>query len=343
MNERGRNFLVGVCAAGALASAAVLLFLFGEIEPLFRSRWPLEVALNEAGGLRRGSLVTMNGVPVGAIQEIEFNASDRNLPVLVTALIDNSILIPDPSTPTVRASLLGSGARLELTVTLPLSTPTRNYERDKSVRLRGRVVALETRMLEELAPQLEPIIASFREMEKLSRNLNEFVRAPAQGEAPQAESLRGVVARFNSTLDRANTALDGATSWLNDEQLRTDVRDTANGASELMRDAAIAANRIATAADALGNAAESVKSEAASVRNQLVPVLDSLGASFDEVNRLLGAARTGEGTVGRLMKDPALYQSLSDAAQRLEGVLAKMELLLDKVRAEGLNVDLLGK
>ena len=43
------------------------------------------------------------------------------------------------------------------------------------------------------------------------------------------------------------------------------------------------------------------------------------------------------------MKDPALYQSLSDAAQRLEGVLAKMELLLDKVRAEGLNVDLLGK
>lgn len=285
----------------------------------------------------------MNGVPVGAIQEIEFNASDRNLPVLVTALIDNAILIPDPSTPTVRASLLGSGARLELTVTLPLSTPMRNYERDKSVRLRGRVVALETRMLEELAPQLEPIIASFREMEKLSRNLNEFVRAPAQGEAPQAESLRGVVARFNSTLDRANAALDGATSWLNDEQLRTDVRDTANGASELMRDAAIAANRIATAADALGNAAESVKGEAASVRNQLVPVLDSLGASFDEVNRLLVAARTGEGTVGRLMKDPALYQSLSDAAQRLEGVLAKMELLLDKVRAEGLNVDLLGK
>ena len=197
----------------------------------------------------------MNGVPVGAIQEIEFNASDRNLPVLVTALIDNSILIPDPSTPTVRASLLGSGARLELTVTLPLSTPTRNYERDKSVRLRGRVVALETRMLEELAPQLEPIIASFREMEKLSRNLNEFVRAPAQGEAPQAESLRGVVARFNSTLDRANTALDGATSWLNDEQLRTDVRDTANGASELMRDAAINLRALPEQRDLIDHAA----------------------------------------------------------------------------------------
>ena len=43
---------------------AALLFLFGEFEPMFAQRWPLKVAFNDAGGLRRGSLVTLNGVPI---------------------------------------------------------------------------------------------------------------------------------------------------------------------------------------------------------------------------------------------------------------------------------------
>ena len=58
---------------------------------------------------------------------------------------------------------------------------------------------------------------------------------------------------------------------------------------------------------------------------------------------MLVAARTGDGTVGRLMKDPALYEGLTDAAKRLDEALAKMNLLLDKIRAEGINVELFPK
>ena len=55
------------------------------------------------------------------------------------------------------------------------------------------------------------------------------------------------------------------------------------------------------------------------------------------------AARTGDGTVGKLMKDPQLYDGLADAAKRLDEALAKVNLLLDKIRAEGLNVELFPK
>jgi hypothetical protein len=45
--------------------------------------------------------------------------------------------------------------------------------------------------------------------------------------------------------------------------------------------------------------------------------------------------------MGRLMQDPALYEGLSDAAKRLDDALIKLNLLLDKIRAEGLGVEFL--
>jgi ribonucleotide reductase beta subunit family protein with ferritin-like domain len=52
------------------------------------------------------------------------------------------------------------------------------------------------------------------------------------------------------------------------------------------------------------------------------------------------AARTGKGTVGRLLQDPQLYENLTDTARRAEEAIAKLNLLLDKIRAEGLGVQL---
>ena len=90
MRERVRNVMVGLCTIGAVGAASALLFLFGEIEPMLASRWQLKVAFNEAGGLRRGSLVTLNGVPVGSIEKVEI-WGDPTQPVLVIAAIDDGV------------------------------------------------------------------------------------------------------------------------------------------------------------------------------------------------------------------------------------------------------------
>lgn len=340
MRERVRNVLVGVCTVGALTAGATLFFLFGEIAPLFQRRWMLDVALNEAGGLRPGSLVTMNGVPVGSIESVRFDPSDKDRPVTLRVAVEEEIAIPKPSLVSVQASLLGSGARLEFTAVLPLAVPATTYSRDGTARLTGRFVPLERRILEELEPRLKDVWDAFGEVRTLATNLNAFVAPPAAGAEPDPESLRGMIGRLNRTMESADRALTSAQSWLDDPQLRTDIRDTAHGASELMRDAAVAANRIGEAAGSLGDAATALKSDAAALRAEALPALDSVAQAFEEMNRLLATARTGDGTVGRLMKDPALYESLTDSARRLEALLERAELLLEKIRAEGLDVEL---
>ena len=335
MRERVRNVLVGVCTIGALGSAGAMLFLFGEIEPFFANRWQVQVALNEAGGLRKGSLVTLNGVPIGAIERVVI-WGDRERPVLVVAGIDEGARIPDPSTPSIQSSLLGSGARLEFTAALPLRDPVQHYKIDGTVTLTGRSQSFDERIIEQLDLRVQPIVKTFDEIGVLAKNLNALVEAPADGAAPDPESVRGAIRRLNQTLATAEGALASAQSWLDDEQLRTDIRDTAHGASELMRDATITANRIGALADSLAKDADELKAGA-------LPVLDRAASALDEINRLVNAARTGDGTVGRLVNDPALYESLADAAKRLDDALVKLNLLIDKVRAEGIGVELFGE
>lgn len=335
MRERVRNVMVGICTIGALAGGSALLFLFGEIEPFLAERWSMKVAFNEAGGLRKGSLVTLNGVPIGAVDRVEI-WGDRDHPVLITVAIDDGVLIPDPSTPSVQASLLGSGARLEFSATLPLAAPPKHYPKVSDTPLRGEVMSLESRIASQLDERITPIAVAFEEVGTLARNLNTLVAPTADGAPPNPESLRESIRRLNTTLEQAEGAIASARIWLEDEQLRTDMRDTASGASELMRDAAITANKIGTLADSLA-------ADASELRANALPVLSRAEASLEEFNRLLLAVRTGKGTAGLLVNDPALYDGLTDAAQRLDEALAKLNLLLDKVRAEGIDVELFPK
>ena len=332
MRERVRNVLVGLCTIGGLAGITGLLFFFGELEPIFTRRWQLQVAFNEAGGLRKGSLVTLNGVPVGAIDQVVIWA-DVDKPVLITAAINQGVLIPDPSKPSVQASLLGSGARLEFTAALPIAKPMRAYPIDGKLILRGIVEPLETRLIDRVNEKIDPLVENFREIGTLARNLNELVKPQASGAAQDPEHLRTVIRKLSATLEAANQSLVSARSWLDDEQLRTDVRNAAHGANELMRDGAIMANRIAALADSLAD-------DASAIRSGAMPMFDRTSVALEELQRLLIAARTGDGSIGRMMKDPALYEGFADATKRLDDALAKLGLLLDKIHAEGLNFEL---
>ena len=59
---------------------------------------------------------------------------------------------------------------------------------------------------------------------------------------------------------------------------------------------------------------------------------------LERIGQLSTLASEGDGTVGLLLRNPDLYNSLADSAKRLEATLRKVELLLEKIREEGLGV-----
>ena len=47
---------------------------------------------------------------------------------------------------------------------------------------------------------------------------------------------------------------------------------------------------------------------------------------------------SGQGTVGRLMNDPKLYDEMTEAAQRLTITLRDLQALVRRVKEEGLEL-----
>lgn len=115
MRHSWQNFMVGLCAIVALAGMSALLLLFGEFTYLFERRYPVTMRVNTASGLRAGSQVMLEGVPIGEVDEIHLEAGAA-LPVVLTLRLDRDQPVPVNVEPRISAGLLGGGSRVDLRI-----------------------------------------------------------------------------------------------------------------------------------------------------------------------------------------------------------------------------------
>lgn len=313
MHPRLRDFIVGLVSMVALTGFAVLLLLFGELATWLQSRYLLVVQANTSAGLRVGSQVTLNGVVIGTITSVQVVEGHPSHPVRFEAMIDDRISVPLSARPSVGISLLGGGQRLDLVI--PADLPS------------GAPVAART----------APPSVIRADLETLTEVVTRFNRAldSVQGALSHAEGLferiGGAVDRAGSTLDRVGEAaerVDGvfarAQELLDDQQMIEDFRTTLFNARE--------------ASAAIGRILEGVEQDAPKLLASLTRASDELSDALVKVSALLRQAREGQGTIGQLMSNPDLYNSLNDAAQRLSSVLRQAQLLIERIRQEGLDV-----
>ena len=341
MREGTRNFLVGLVSIIALVGLAVLLFLFGELKPIFRPEYPITVNLNEAGGLREGGVVDLNGVAIGTIRSVEIQENPQ-YPVRVVAAVSETIAVPSTVKPVVVAALIGGSSMLSLQFQPqgtgePAPPPLAS---DGSAQLFG----IQRGMLEEITAALDermkPIVeglSSFQEISatytELGKNLNDLVKpgATLANGQPAAANIRTAVERLNNVLAEVEGAAKLAREWLADEQIRADAHTAVRNASVLIEKATVAVEQYT-------QLAQSLDSKSQELVNGLLPVADQLSVTLEEVRRVTRTAGDGEGTVGQLLNNPDLYNSMADAAARLERVLRELELFLQKAQAEGLPI-----
>jgi phospholipid/cholesterol/gamma-HCH transport system substrate-binding protein len=340
MREGLRNFMVGITAIGALIGLAALLMSFGELDPLLNPRYKLTIIADNAAGLRPGGAVEYNGVPVGVVDTV-FMIQDPQNPVRIVCLIDQQMRLPAEVKPFATAPLIGGSATLQLQAP-PDSATGQFLPTDNSATLHGPIRGgLMAQITEQLDERMKPLTTSLEKFNKLSdtyvtlgESLNELVRPQSSAQLTQGEqpNLRTAVVKLNSALDEAREGLELAKKFLADEQLNTDVRSAVHKAHTLIDQATTAVQRYT-------ELAESLQKDSKSLMEKLLPVADSVSTTLEEVRRLAKLANEGKGTVGQLLNNPDLYNSLTDAATRLERTMVELQLLIDKLRQEGVNIN----
>lgn len=351
MKPVAKDLLTGLAGLGGLGGLATLLLLYGELTGVVSPRYQVNVALDQAGGLRSGSLVTLNGVPVGEVTTVRLEEPPTRPthPVLVDARIDRTVNLPATVVVDVETSLLGGGARLALSVPLPYEAATPMLPQEPPPTIVGRARGLEGLVGDALESRLAAFEATLEEIRllaqtytKVGANLNDLLVA-VDPEDPAAESnLRTTVTRLNATLGEARAAIALASGWLGDEQLQADVKSAVWRANVLVEHATEAVDSIEALANTLGTeagrAVDTFDARAGEIVAAITPVADGASLLLGRLGELAKLASEGDGTVGRLLRNPDLHDSLVDSARRLEATLRKVELLIEKIRAEGLGV-----
>lgn len=346
MRETTRNFIVGLTSIIALLAMAYLLFLFGELDAWVHPRFAIHVDSDDAHSLRPGAMVEFDGVPLGIVDSVyvQKNPKDPSFPVRIELKVDSAGRIPENVTMSAESSLIGGSPKLQLQIPPGTNLAQVAYfssDRDDNSTTRrisgGNMLDQVAAALDE---RMKPLMTGLDSFNKLSAtyialgdNLNAMFavqssEAIAGGETP---NVRTAVGKLNTALDDVRASLDLARQWLGDEQLRAHASDAIEKAKTLIEKATTAVDRYTQLADTL-------QTDTQDLTNRLLPVVDNLSATLEDVRRLAKAANEGKGTVGQMINNPDLYNSLNDAAIRLERTLSEAQLLIQKIKAEGLPV-----
>lgn len=280
-----------------LVVSGILLFIFGfnylKGENILGSSRTFYAVYDNVEGLTASTPVTINGMPVGKVIEISFKG-DGSGKLLVKLLIDSEFQFSKNSRAELYETGLIGGKAIAI---IPALDGAANAESESY--LDGGVKAgLSELVNQRLTPLQEKIERMMLSADELLLNLNDVFDEKTKNNLKT--SIAGLSATINSFKETSNV--------LN----KTIVNNQKN-------------------IDSVLSNANSLTSNLSEITNELNEAelgetIKSLKSALQNFDNILANLEKGEGSMGKLLKDEALYNNLKGASLQLEQLLEDMKL-----------------
>jgi len=246
------------------------------------------------GGLSESSTVTINGLKVGKVDNIEFDTSlEKRGHLLVTFIIDNDFEFSKRSIVKIYSPNPLSGSNLAI---IP------NYEGDIAMSgdlLQGEMEeSLFTSIGERLNPLQQKIESVIVRTDSLFGGLNKVLNDNTiSGINTSIANLSATIVDIRKTIEAVNSMVSD-----NQENLKITIENTRN----------ITAN--------FSKVSENIN---AVDFKKIIDKADEAVGNFNEMSKKINA---GEGTLGQLLNDKRMYDNLEAATGELEQLLRDIKL-----------------
>lgn len=291
-----------------LVIASILLFIWGysflKGRDLFTNYKNLYVEYVNVEGLTVSSPVTINGLVVGKVNSIVINNETGKIKVEMQ--INSDFPIKKTSVAEIYAPSPIGGKQIAI-------LPTK--EGQDAVDGDFLVSSSKLGLTDELAKQIEPLKDKIT---KLLDNANVMLENVNQVlDAKSKENLRNSLANLNETLAQ----FKGASKEVNEmlAQNKSKISGTMSNVEKASANFSKLSDSLAKA-----NIGQTVK---------------NLEKTLANVDKMMGDMQAGKGTMGKLMKDDAMYNNFTKTSKELELLL--QDLRLNPTRY--VNVSLFGK
>jgi len=341
MTERTRNIAVGFTALVGLLGLLVMMLLFGYVPQWLEPTYTVRVHLPHAAGLNEGSRVRLNGIDVGEVADVHLAREDR-AGVIVNAQIREGVRVPQHVNTSIFRPMLGGGPSIEMNTDKPITPQTAFLPTDGSAMVQGTTDSMLDKLAAQLKGALDEPMNEFQrvadefdslsaEWSQVGKNMNNLFepRSVDAVESGDAEAnFNTIVQRADTRLAELRTVLDGINRYVNDDELHSNVQQTITNAKELSE----------SLDQRVKNLSDQVGSDVSRLRKRYIALADDLSGAVKSMRSLTDRAEKGEGTVGKLVNDPQLYNNLNDTVQRMQKAIDELRLLVQKWKAEGVPV-----
>lgn len=266
---------------------AVVGFRFMRDVPIFRQTLEVSAVFERGDGINRGSLVNLKGVKVGSVSRIQLTQDNQ---VRITMQLNEDLKLPENSV----ANLTSLGIVEGKSIVIEMGDSENNVEYGGEIE--GNYIEGVAEVLGSKGEQLAGDVS-----ESLSE-LNSFLR---QLNSTLDDDTRMTV---DQTLRNADSAMKTISETLTQNQQEIDSAISAASKTMMQLDTLTTNNR--PRVDSLMVSLEENINELSKVRVQLEEASTSLNEILDKINR-------GEGTVGKLVNDPSLYENMDQLSKEL--------------------------
>jgi phospholipid/cholesterol/gamma-HCH transport system substrate-binding protein len=296
---------VGILAITSLV-LLILGFNFLKGKSLFKKNKNIYVLVSNLKGLKKSNEVQINGFLVGTVYDAR-PLSDNIDNILVTVHLTENIQIPANSKATIDATLIG-------TLSLNIHPGDSNYYVRNGTAVKyiniGDTLKSDNKpdilgaLTEKLDPTLLKVNGALDSLKMIIGNLNSVLDPNTKG------NLQSVIANLLGSSVSLQKMLNSETGAL---------------AKTLNNTQSITAN-FAKNNDQINKTMQNIETATSKLANLKVEeTITSLNKSIEQLNGIAAKANSKDGSLGKLLNDPGLYNNLN-------ATVIKVQTLMDDLR-----------
>lgn len=355
MDERVMRFRVGAVVVAGAAVTVVMTLFFGAWQKL-KPHYQIRIVFPEAPGVKVDTPVRKSGVLIGRVSEVklweEGSKEEDKGSILVVAAVDQEFKLRQRETCRIAQSSLFGDSVLEFVPCTEKELAAR-FDKAKGFDpnaligdgdlLSGEVTSTPARLMANLEHNVQEALDSVakagNEVRKMAGNVNQTLGDNKQ-EIPE------LMAKTKQTIETLNTTLKTVNAILGDEEFVGSLRKSLREVPELLIKTRGTLDKVDGAITEFRGATQKVQESL----EHLQPFTDAIGedgpriikkvaASSDELDQflkiLVGFAnqlKSGDGTLGKLVRDDEVYQRLLSTMANAEEITRRLRPILDDVR-----------
>lgn len=281
---------------GIIVVAGIVALIFGlsylKSSALFEKSKTFYAVYDDVGGLQPGTKVTINGFDVGNVTDIRFRDGSGKL--LVTLTVTNEFEFSSNSIAELFDTGIIGGKGVQIVPVLDNAPPAKSGDTLQS-KIKPGLTELVQQKLTPLQMKVEGAVSN---ADSLLMNVNQILDDPTKKQLQQTiASLNQLVKSFKTSADNLNVLLEN-----NKMQLDSSLKNVSHITSNFSK-----------LSDSLVNA-------------DLGGTLEQFQGTVGKLNSILAKIEQGEGSLGKLHKDDALYNNLAEASRELDLLLQDFRL-----------------